>query len=101
MTVIAKKIYNTNKAILALINEGTSTLQTFYREDAPRLRGRPEEVQLKATPKTGQKPAVWHRYMPLKRQARARIGGKRACKQGGTARHKVLVPEGMGAFFYR
>ncbi|MGG1663257.1 hypothetical protein [Brevibacillus sp. NRS-1366] len=49
-------------------------LQTFYREDAPRLRGRPEEVQRKATPKTGQKPAAWHRYTPVKRQALARIG---------------------------
>ncbi|RNB54456.1 hypothetical protein EDM57_17490 [Brevibacillus gelatini] len=50
------------------INEGTSTLQTFYREGAPRLRGRSEEGQPKATPKTGQKPAGRHRYMPVKRQ---------------------------------
>lgn len=36
-------------------------LQTFYREDAPWLRERPKEGQQKATPKTGQKPAAWHR----------------------------------------
>ncbi|WP_289135462.1 hypothetical protein [uncultured Brevibacillus sp.] len=40
------------------------------------MRGRPEEVQLKATPKTRQKPAAWHRYSPLKRQARAQIGAQ-------------------------
>ncbi|RED24058.1 hypothetical protein DES34_11482 [Brevibacillus brevis] len=36
-------------------------LQTFYREGAPWLRERPKEEQQKATPKTGQNPAAWHR----------------------------------------
>lgn len=43
---------------MRLINEGTSTQQTFYREDAPRLRGHPEEARRKATPETGQKSAA-------------------------------------------